>query len=152
MYREERREMKRTTPRFVSSVEEKTVSWKFFKYIYIYRSGILWRPPLANPFVGILRLDGAVPPNCQLRFYYTRVSYACTKYVQKNIFKGQLWCEFSHRESSTNGRGETRRVQLSRWKFDFFSDSFRRYNISYLMREKGTRADTANILLLRWKR
>lgn len=58
----------------------------FQVYIYIYRSGILWRPPLANPFVGILRLDGAVPPNCQLRFYYTRVSRTRVRNMYKRIF------------------------------------------------------------------
>lgn len=59
MYREERRVMKRTTPRFVSPVEEKTVSWKFFNYtrVYIYMA---FPNTATNPFTGILRLDGAV--------------------------------------------------------------------------------------------
>lgn len=144
MYREERRVMKRTTPRFVSPVEEKTVSWKFFNYtrVCIYMA---FPNTATNPFTGILRLDGAVCHRIVSRivFYYVR-AYT-TKYAWKNIFKGQSWREFFHRE--------TRRVQFrSLWKFDFFfSDSIEK-KTRYIMLFNERETYTANILLLRWKR
>lgn len=144
MYREERRVMKRTTPRFVSPVEEKTVSWKFFNYtrVCIYMA---FPNTATNPFTGILRLDCAVCHRIVSRIVFITYVRVRRNTRQRIFLKANPRREFFHRE--------TRRAQFrSRWKFDFFfSDSIEK-KTRYIMLFNERETYTANILLLRWKR